>query len=144
MKTLSVLLGIALLVSIAAMRAGGSGVRDQIDPELTAEVEAMLELSSLERSPLREFAGLAPIAAEPPPEAAPYRAPFIPMAVETGSVPDGYTPYKPLTDLDALYGVHGPPVVQPAPAFAEPPADLVDDTPAMIAAAWANAPPDAK
>ena len=142
MKSLSVLLGIALLVSIAALRAGGSGVRDQIDPALTSEVEALLE-----QSPLREFAGLPPRVAEPAPpqEAAPFLgAAFIerPLGIAAGHLPGGY---RPLTDLDALYGVSGPPVVlvQPAPALDAPPADLVDDTPALVASAWAI-PPDAK
>ena len=64
-------------------------------------------------------------------------APFVALAF----IEDGY---RPLTDLDALYGVHGPPMVQvqPAPAFDAAPADLVDDTPAMVA--WANPPLDAK
>jgi hypothetical protein len=133
MKTLSVLLGIALLVSIGAMSAGGSGVRDQVDPALAAGVEELLA-----QSPLRDYAGLAPIA--PAPAAAPYSdAPIIPMVIEAGSVPGGYAP---LTDLDALYGVDGPPVVLPAPDA--PPTDLVDDTPAMVATAWASPPLDAK
>ena len=146
MKGFSVLFGMTLLLSIAAMSAAGSGVRDQIDPELTREVEAMLELHPLERSPLREFAGLPPLASEPAPplEAAPFiGAAFIerPPGIAAGAVPG----YAPLTDLDALYGVSGPPVVvAPAPAFAEPPADLIDDTPAMVASVWANPPLDAK
>ena len=148
MKTLSVLLGIALLAVIAAMSATGAGIRDQIDPELTTEVEALLE-----GSPLREYAGLerTPIPPAPVPigraatairvptgipEAAPYRAASV---VELVFVEDGYTP---LSDLDALYGVSGPPVV--ASARAQPPADLVDDTPALVASAWANPPLDAK
>ena len=131
MKAHSVLFGMTLL-AVVVIGAGASGVRDQADPELAAEVEAMLA-----QSPLREFAGLAPIATEPPSAAAPYRdAPIILKVVEAV--------YEPLTDLDALYGVNGPPVVQPAPARAQPPSDLVDDTPAMIASAWANPPLDAK
>ena len=134
MTQFSVLLGIGLLAFIAVMSVDGSGVKDQIDPELTTEVEALLV-----QSPLREFAGLAPIVAEPPAAAVPYiGVPFveIPLVVEAG--------YLPLTDLDVLYGVNGPPVVrvQPAPALDAPPADLVDDTPAMIA--WSNPPLDAK
>ena len=130
MTQFSVLLGLALL--IGAMSADGSGVKDQIDPELTTEVEAPLV-----QSPLREFAGFAPIAAEPPAEAVPYiGVPLveIPLVVESG--------YLPLTDLDVLYGVNGPPVVQVQPALEAPPADLVDATPAMIV--WSNPPLDAK
>ena len=59
----------------------------------------------------------------------------------------GHLPgYRPLTDLDALYGVAGPPVAQvlPAPALDAPPDDLVDDTPALFVSAWAIPPPDAK
>ena len=73
MKGFSVLFGMTLLLAIAAMSAGGSGVRDQIDPELTSEVEAMLELHPLERSPLREFAGLPPRTADPAPDPIPGR-----------------------------------------------------------------------
>ena len=55
MTRFSVLLSTAaLVVAIAAMSAGGSGVRDVVDPDLTAEVEALVE-----GSVLREFAGLA-------------------------------------------------------------------------------------
>ena len=147
MKAITVLFGTVLLLAVA-MSAAAGGIRGQIDPELTAEVEALLE-----DSPLREYAGLerTPIPPAPVlidnaapgvpagvPEAAPYRgAPFVELAF----IEDGYLP---LTDLDALYGVHGPPVVQvqPAPAFDAAPADLVDDTPAMVA--WANPPLDAK
>ena len=137
----TVLLGIALLAVIAAMSATGGGVRDQVDPELTTEVEALLA-----QSPLRDFAGLAPIAAEPPAE---WRSPYIgtpfveiPLVVESGQVVS--SGFLPLTDLDTLYGVDDPPVVpvQSAPALDAPPADLVDDTPAMIA--WASPPLDAK
>ena len=130
MTPFSVLLGVALLI---AMSADGSGVKDQIDPELTTEVETLVA-----QSPLREFAGLAPIAAEPAP--VPYiGTPFveIPLVVESNQVPG----FLPLTDLDALYGLDGPPVVQVQPA---PPVDLVDDTPVMIASAWDNPPLDAK
>ena len=120
----------------------GSGVRDVIDPDLTSEVEGLVERS------LSEYAGLerTPIPASPAP---------VPTGVATGipgsegapfvEIPllarDGYTP---LTDLDALYGVYGYSLpAAAAPAHGEPPADLVDDTPAMIAA-WGNPPPDAK
>ena len=125
MQQLSVLFALAMLTAIAVMSADGSGVRDQIDPELTTEVETLLE-----QSPLRAFAG-------GPPKAAPYSGgvPF----VEFAHVEDGY---RPLTDLDALYGVYGPPVVQVVETT--PPADLVDDTPALIAGALANPPPDIK
>ncbi|MCY4439988.1 MAG: hypothetical protein OXE53_07245 [Deltaproteobacteria bacterium] len=136
MTRFSVLLSaVALVAAIAAMSAGGSGIRDVVDPDLTDEVEVMLA-----QSPLREFAGVAPLAAEPS-TAAPYSvAPLAGRAFVEGG-------YLPLTDLDALYGVDGygvPAVVAPAPAHVEPPADLVDDTPALIVSAWANPPPDAK
>ena len=139
MAKFSVLLGTVLLAFIAVMGVDGSGVRDQVDPELTTEVEALLA-----QSPLREFAGLAPIAAEPPAEAFPLiGAPFveIPLVVESGQVVS--SGFLPLTDLDTLYGVSGPPViqVQSAPALDAPPADLVDDTPAI---AWVSPPLDAK
>ena len=144
MKTLSVLLGTVLLVAVAMSAAAGV-IRDRIDPELTAEVEALLE-----DSPLREYAGLertpippapatvVPIAAAATgiPEAAPYHGGRF---VERAFIEDGYAP---LTDLDAIYGVYGLPVVQPA--LAAPPTDLVDDTPATFFSAWANPPPDAK
>ena len=136
MTQFSVLLGMALLFSIAALSVDGSGVKDQIDPELTAEVEALLERPPVpEPSSLRLFAGLAPIAAEPP-EAAPYSG-GAPFAAFT-RVEDGY---RPLTGLGALYGVHGPPVarvVKTAPAPAEP----AGDAPVLIASA--SPPPDAK
>ncbi len=134
-------LWIALLCSIGAMSAYGSGAKDQIDPALTDEVEALLE-----QSVLREFAGLepTPILAPPIPPASGVGPAFveIPLIIDDGHVPGGYVP---LSDLDALYGVYGYgplPVVVPAPAHAEPP--MVDDTPAMIAAAWSNPPLDAK
>ena len=136
MTQFSVLIGMALLFSIAALSVDGSGVKDQIDPELTAEVEALLERPPVpEPSPLRVFAGLAPIAAAAP-DAAPYSG-GAPFAAFT-HVEDGY---RPLTDLDALYGVNGPPVVrvvETAPA----PAELAGDAPVLIASA--NPPPDAK
>lgn len=143
----------ALVVAIAAMSAGGSGVKDVVDPNLTDEVEALVE-----RSVLREYAGLGdrtPIPPAPVPVAvadatgaatgipgsgtAYFGAPFveIPLVID-----DGHTP---LTDLDALYGVYGAGLpAAAAPAHAAPPVDLVDDTPAMIAAAWLSPPLDAK
>ena len=54
-KRLAVLLWITLLCSIGAMSAYGSGAKDQIDPALTDDVEALLE-----HSVLSEFAGLEP------------------------------------------------------------------------------------
>ncbi len=130
-------LWIALLCSIGAMSAYGSGAKDQIDPALTDEVEALLE-----QSVLREFASLEPT---PIPPASGIGPAFveIPLIVEDGPMPGGYVP---LDDLDMLYGVYGygpPPVVAPVPAHVAPP-DLVDDTPAMIASAWSNPPLDAK
>ncbi len=146
MTRFSVLLSAAaLVVAIAAMSAGGSGVRDVVDPDLTDEVEALVE-----RSVLREYAGLdrtpippAPVAVDaatgiPGSGTAYVGARFVEIPLVTGG---GYTP---LTDLDALYGVYGYSLpAAAAPAHGEPPADLVDDTPAMIAA-WGNPPPDAK
>ena len=145
MKQLSVLFGMALLIAVVALSAGSG--RDQLDPERTGEVTTRLA-----QSPLREFAGLPPATAKaaPPAAAAPFLgAAFIPrpLAIAAGSAPVGAVPvgYTPLIDVDALYGVHGPPavLVRPAPAFT-PPADLIDDTPAMVAAVWANPPLDAK
>ena len=133
-------LWIALLCSIGAMSAHGSGAKDQIDSALTDDVEALLEQSAL-----RDFAGL-----EPTPIPAPSPTPIPPASGIGGAfveipliVEDGHAP---LTDLDALYGVYGyglPPVVAPVPARVAPP-DLVDDTSAMIASAWSNPPLDAK
>ena len=61
----------------------------------------------------------------------------IPLIIDDGHVP--------LSDLDALYGVDGAPVVVlPVPAHVAPPADLVDDTPAMIASVWDHPPLDIK
>ena len=139
----------ALVVAIAAMSAGGSGIRDAVDPDLTDEVEALVE-----GSVLREYAGLGdrtPIPPAPVPVAvdvatgipgsgtAYFGAPFveIPLVIDDGHVP--------LTDLDALYGVYdaGLPAAA-APAHAAPAVDLVDDTPAMIATAWLSPPLDAK
>ena len=151
----TVLIGTAALVlAIAAMSATGSGIRDVVDPDLTAEVEGLVERS------VREYAGLDPTPIPPPPvpvdriptevrssvptgiptgAAAHIGVPFveIPLIVEDGHVP--------LTDLDALYGVYGygtRPAAVPAPAHIEPP--LVDDTPAMIASTWSNPPLDIK
>ena len=149
MKTITVLF--TVLVAVAMIAAAG-GIRDAVDAELTAEVEALLE-----GSPLREYAGLerTPIPPIPPaplpvpigaataismptgiPEAAPYRGAALAGLV---FVEDGYAP---LTDLDALYGVSGPPAVQPARV--QPPTDLVDDIPALFVSALANPPLDAK
>ncbi|MDE0229263.1 MAG: hypothetical protein OXJ62_10490 [Spirochaetaceae bacterium] len=152
MTRFSVLLSAtALVVAITAMSAGGSGIRDAVDPDLTDEVEALVE-----GSVLREYAGLGdrtPIPPAPVPVAvadalsvatgipgsgtAYFGAPFveIPLVID-----DGHTP---LTDLDALYGVYdaGLPA---AAAPAAPAVDLVDDTPAMIATAWLSPPLDAK
>ena len=138
MTRFSVLLSTAaLVVAIAAMSAGGSGVRDVVDPDLTAEVEALVE-----GSVLREFAGLERTPIPPAP---------VPAVIDnaTGILGSGggiplVASYEPLTDLGALYGVYGyglSPVA--APAHGEPPVDLVDDTPAMIAATW-NPPLDIK
>ena len=107
--------------------------KDQIDPALTDDVEALLE-----QSLLREFAGLepTPIPATPLSHVGPAFV-EIPLIIEDGHVP--------LDDLDALYGVDGAPVVVlPVPAHVAPPADLVDDTPAMIASVWDNPPLDIK
>ena len=133
MPKLAVLLWITLLCSIGAMSAYGSGAKDQIDPALTDDVEALLE-----QSLLREFAGLepTPIPATPLSHVGPAFV-EIPLIIEDGHVP--------LDDLDALYGVDGAPVVVlPVPAHVAPPADLVDDTPAMIASVWDNPPLDIK
>ena len=150
MTRFSVLLSAAaLVVAIAAMSAGGSGIRDVIDPDLTAEVEGLVE-----GSVLREYAGLQRTPIPPSPDGMP-----APVAVAVDSAPGAVTSipgsgaahvgtlfvedgYLPLTDLDALYGVYGyglPDV--PAPAHGELP--MVDDTPAMIAVAW-NPPLDIK
>ena len=135
MPKLAVLL-IVLLCSIGAMSAYGNGAKDQIDPALTDEVEALLGESFL-----RDFAGLepTPILATPIPPASGIGPAFveIPLIIDDGHVP--------LSDLDALYGVDGAPVVVlPVPAHVAPPADLVDDTPAMIASVWDNPPLDIK
>ena len=140
MPKLAVLLWITLLCAIGAMSAYGSGAKDQIDPALTDDVEALLE-----QSLLREFAGLepTPIPATPLSHVGPAFV-EIPLIIDDGHVP--------LSDLDALYSAYGPPLVVPAPAdlvddtlaHVEPPADLVDDTPAMIASVWDNPPLDIK
>ena len=142
MPKLAVLL-IVLLCSIGAMSAYGSGAKDQIDPALTDEVEALLGESFL-----RDFAGLepTPILATPIPPASGIGPAFveIPLIIDDGHVP--------LSDLDALYSAYGPPLVVPAPAdladdtlaHVAPPADLVDDTPAMIASVWDHPPLDIK
>ena len=144
MPKLAVLL-IPLLCSIGAMSAYGSGAKDQIDPALTDDVEALLE-----RSVLRDFAGLEPT---PIPPASGIGPAFveIPLIIEDGHAPltdldalYGVYAHVPLADLEALYSAYGPPLVVPAPAHVAPPADLVDDTPAMIASAWSNPPLDAK
>ena len=149
MTRFTVLLSVAALVlAIAAISAGGSGVRDVVDdviaPDLTDEVEDLVARS------LSEYSGLerTPIPPAPVPVVVD-SAPGVPTGIPgSGSahvgalfVEDGYLP---LTDLDALYGVYGsglPPVA--APVHVEPPVDLVDDTPAMIVAAW-NPPLDIK
>ena len=142
MPKLAVLL-IVLLCSIGAMSAYGSGAKDQIDPALTDDVEALLGESFL-----RDFAGLepTPILATPIPPASGIGPAFveIPLIIDDGHVP--------LSDLDALYSAYGPPLVVPAPAdladdtlaHVAPPADLVDDTPAMIASVWDHPPLDIK
>ena len=156
MKRNTVLIGTAALVlAIAAMSATGSGIRDVIDPDLTDEVEALVE-----GSVLREYAGLQRTPIPPSPDGTPapvpvdnatgvvtgipgsgsahFGAPFVEIPLVVG---DGYTP---LTDLDTLYGVYGyrpPAAAVPAQPHGEPP--MVDDTPAMIAAAW-NPPLDIK
>ena len=145
MTRFSVLLSAAaLVVAIAAMSAGGSGIRDSVDPDLTDEVEDLVARS------LSEYAGLERTPIPPAPVAVVVdSAPAVPTSIPgsgvahvgTLFVEDGYLP---LTDLDALYGVYGyglPSVA--APAHGEPPADLVDDTPAMVAATW-NPPLDIK
>lgn len=143
MSRFSVLLSAtALVVAIAAMSAGGSGVKDVVNPDLTDEVEALVE-----RSVLREYAGLGDRTPIPP----------APVAVDATGIPGGGTAYfgapffetalvidgpTPLTDLDALYGVYGGGL--PAAAAPAPPVDLVEDMPAMIATAWLSPPLDAK
>ena len=92
---------------------------------------------------LREFAGLerTPI---PPAPVLRWRSTTRPASLVAAAGIPLVAGYEPLTDLGSLYGVYGyglPPVA--APAHGEPPADLVDDTPAMIAATW-NPPLDIK
>ena len=128
MPKLAVLLWITLLCSIGAMSAYGSGAKDQIDPALTDDVEALLE-----HSVLSEFAGLEPTPLHPASGIGPAFV-EIPLIIEEGHVP--------LSDLDALYSAYGPPLV--VPAHVAPPADLADDTPAMIASVWDHPPLDIK
>ena len=139
---------VALVLAIAAMSAGGSGVRDVVndvmDPDLTDEVEDLVarslsDYSGLERTPI------------PP---APGPVDRIPTEVTSG-VPTGMPPFveiplvigaghTPLVDLDALYGVHGyygaPPAAPARPDAAAP--QMIDDTPPLVA--WGTPPPDAK
>ena len=138
---------IPLLCSIGAMSAYGSGAKDQIDPALTDEVEALLgesflrDFASLEPTPIPPASGIGPAFVE------------IPLIIKDGHAPltdldalYGVYGHVPLADLDALYSAYGPPLVVPAaaPAHVAPPADLVDDTPAMIASVWSNPPLDIK
>ena len=142
MTRFSVLLSAAaLVVAIAAMSAGGSGIRDSVDPDLTAEVEDLVARS------LSEYAGLERTPLPPAPVAvAVDSAPGVPTGIPGSGVAyvgvlfveDGYLP---LTDLAALYGVdvYGaglPSVVVPA----APPVDLVD--PPLVA--WGDPPLDIK
>ena len=149
MTRFSVLLSAAaLVVAIAAMSAGGSGIRDSVDSDLTAEVEDLVARSLSEYSGL-EHTPLPPAPLPPAPVAVAIdSAPGVPTGIPGSGaayvgalfVEDGYLP---LTDLDALYGVGGygaPAVVAPAH---DAPVDLIDDTPAMVVA-WGNPPPDAK
>ena len=130
MTQLSVLFWSTVLFSLAAMSADARGVKDQLDAQLTSEVETLVE-----QSVLREFAGLEPVPNPSTPVSGVGPAFVeIPLIVEDGHLP--------LVDLAALYGVYGPPVA--APAQVAPPVDLVDDVPAMIASAWSNPPLDAK
>ena len=135
MTRFSVLFSVAALVlAIAAMSAGGSGVRDVvddvIDPGLTDEVEDLVARS------LSDYSGVE-------------RTPIPPAAVVTSGVPTGMPPvigagHTPLVDLDALYGVHGyygaPPAVPARPDAAAP--QMIDDTPPLVA--WGTPPLDAK
>lgn len=116
-------------------------VDDVVAPELTDEIEGMLDGS------LREYAGLeptpilssddgtpsSPVDRIPTGVMAHVGATFveIPLVIE-----DGHFPL-----IDAVYGVYG--YGTPAlPDAAAPPTDLADDTPALVA--WGNPPPDAK
>ena len=145
MTRFSVLLSAAaLVVAIAAMSAGGSGIRDSVDPDLTAEVEDLVarslsEYSGLERTPIPPAPVAVAVAVD---DSAPGVLTGIPGsgAADVGArfVEDGYLP---LTDLDALYGVGGsgdgrPSVMVPA----APPVDLVD--PPLVA--WGDPPLDIK
>ena len=159
MTRITVLFSLLLAV---AMSAAAGGIRDLVDADLTDEVEGMLDHSAL-----REYAGLEPTPIPTPDDITPPPVPVartptevrsgIPTGIPTGgtaqvgalfseipliplSLEDGHVP---LTDLDALYGVHGhgTPTV-PLPDAAAPPALLVDDTPVLVA--WGSPPPDAK
>ena len=106
----------------------------------------------LERSPLREYAGLERTPIPPAPTPVDRIPTELQSTVPTG-IPTGGTAYVgmafveipliiedghvPLTDLDVLYGVNG----YGPPAAAAPPADLIDDA-ALVA--WGNPPLDAK
>ena len=133
MTRITVLFGTVLLA--VAMSAAAGGIKDVVDPALTGEVEGMLERS------LRDYAGLAPTQIPPAPvpvDRIPAGMPIgrpahvgaafveIPLIVEDG--------HRPLTDLDVLYGVSGPPPVVPAQV-------MVDDA-ALVA--WGSPPLDAK
>ena len=112
MTRFTVLLSVAALVlAIAAMSAGGSGVRDVVDdviaPDLTDEVEDLVARS------LSEYSGLERTPSPP----APVPVDRIPTEATSG-VPTGIPPFveiplvigaghTPLVDLDALYGLHG-------------------------------------
>ena len=141
MTRFTVLLSVTVLVlAIAAMSAGGSGVRDVvddvIDPGLTDEVEDLVARS------LSDYSGLE-------------RTLIPPAAVVTSGVPTGMPPFveiplvigashTPLVDLDALYGVYGyygaPPAAPALPDAAAP--QMIDDTPPLVA--WGTPPLDAK
>ena len=147
------LIGAVLVLAIAAMSAGGSGIRDSVDPELTDEVEDLVARSLSEYAGLDDRTPIPPSAdGTPAPvavvvDSAPSAVTGIPGsgAAHVGAlfVEDGYLP---LTALDALYGVAGygaPAAVAPAlPDAAAPPVDLIDDMSALVA--WGDAPPDAK
>ena len=160
MTRITVLFSLLLAV---AMSAAAGGIRDLVDADLTDEVEGMLDHSAL-----REYAGLEPTPIPTPDDVTPPPVPVdrIPTEVRSGvptGIPIGGTAqvgtlfieipliplivedrHAPLTDLDALYGVHGhgTPTVPALPDPAAPPALLVDDTPVLVA--WGDPPPDAK
>ena len=101
MTQLSVLFWSTVLFSLAAMSADARGVKDQLDAQLTSEVETLVE-----QSVLREFAGLEPVPNPSTPVSGVGPAFVeIPLIVEDGHLP--------LVDLAALYGVYGPPVAAP-------------------------------